>query len=290
VNNKLVIGTAQFGINYGIANSLGQVRSEEAKKILDYSLSKDINYIDTATSYGESEKVLGGLDVNRFKIITKIPKIPYDQINPYDWLESSVLDSLNRLNVKSIHALLLHSPEDLLGVHGLTLYKGLRELKNKGIVKKIGVSVYSIDEIEVITDKYDVDIIQCPLNLVDRSLVESGWHKRLKKMGIEIHVRSIFMQGLLLMKKDLIPNNFSKWKNIWNKWHSWIEEKNINNLDACIAFVSSIDEIDRIIVGVDSLKHLEEIVQSYKLKQVSEFPDISSNDIDLINPSLWKKS
>lgn len=290
MNNKLVIGTAQFGINYGIANSLGQVRSEEAKKILDYSLSKDINYIDTATSYGESEKVLGGLDVNRFKIITKIPKIPYDQINPYDWLESSVLDSLNRLNVKSIHALLLHSPEDLLGVHGLTLYKGLRELKNKGIVKKIGVSVYSIDEIEVITDKYDVDIIQCPLNLVDRSLVESGWHKRLKKMGIEIHVRSIFMQGLLLMKKDLIPNNFSKWKNIWNKWHSWIEEKNINNLDACIAFVSSIDEIDRIIVGVDSLKHLEEIVQSYKLKQVSEFPDISSNDIDLINPSLWKKS
>ena len=290
MNNKLVIGTAQFGINYGIANSLGQVRSEEAKKILDYSLSKDINYIDTATSYGESEKVLGGLDVNRFKIITKIPKIPYDQINPYDWLESSVLDSLNRLNVKSIHALLLHSPEDLLGVHGLTLYKGLRELKNKGIVKKIGVSVYSIDEIEVITDKYDVDIIQCPLNLVDRSLVESGWHKRLKKMGIEIHVRSIFMQGLLLMKKDLIPNNFSKWKNIWNKWHSWIEEKNINNLDACIAFVSSIDEIDRIIVGVDSLKHLEEIVQSYKLNQVSEFPDISSNDIDLINPSLWKKS
>ena len=290
MNNKLVIGTAQFGINYGIANSLGQVRSEEAKKILDYSLSKDINYIDTATSYGESEKVLGGLDVNRFKIITKIPKIPYDQINPYDWLESSVLDSLNRLNVKSIYSLLLHSPEDLLGVHGLTLYKGLRELKNKGIVKKIGVSVYSIDEIEVITDKYDVDIIQCPLNLVDRSLVESGWHKRLKKMGIEIHVRSIFMQGLLLMKKDLIPNNFSKWKNIWNKWHSWIEEKNINNLDACIAFVSSIDEIDRIIVGVDSLKHLEEIVQSYKLKQVSEFPDISSNDIDLINPSLWKKS
>ena len=290
MNNKLVIGTAQFGINYGIANSLGQVRSEEAKKILDYSLSKDINYIDTATSYGESEKVLGGLDVNRFKIITKIPKIPYDQINPYDWLESSVLDSLNRLNVKSIHALLLHSPEDLLGVHGLTLYKGLRELKNKGIVKKIGVSVYSIDEIEVITDKYDVDIIQCPLNLVDRSLVESGWHKRLKKMGVEVHVRSIFMQGLLLMKKDLIPNNFSKWKNIWNKWHSWIEEKNINNLDACIAFVSSIDEIDRIIVGVDSLKHLEEIVQSYKLNQVSEFPDISSNDIDLINPSLWKKS
>jgi aryl-alcohol dehydrogenase-like predicted oxidoreductase len=290
VNNKLVIGTAQFGINYGIANSLGQVKSGEAKKILDYSLSEDINYIDTATSYGESEKVLGGLDVNRFKIITKIPKIPYDQINPYDWLESSVLDSLNRLNVKSIYSLLLHSPEDLLGVHGLTLYKGLRELKSKGIVKKIGVSVYSIDEIEVITDKYDIDIIQCPLNLVDRSLVESGWHKRLKKMGIEIHVRSIFMQGLLLMKKDLIPNNFSKWKNIWNKWHSWIEEKNINNLDACIAFVSSIDEIDRIIVGVDSLKHLEEIVQSYKLKQVSEFPDISSNDIDLINPSLWKKS
>ena len=205
-------------------------------------------------------------------------------------MESSVLDSLNRLNVKSIYALLLHSPEDLLGVHGLTIYKGLRELKSKGIVKKIGVSVYSIDEIEVITDKYDVDIIQCPLNLVDRSLVESGWHKRLKKMGIEIHVRSIFMQGLLLMKKDLIPNNFSKWKNIWNKWHSWIEEKNINTLDACIAFVSSIDEIDRIIVGVDSLKHLEEIVQSYKLKQVTEFPDISSNDIDLINPSLWKKS
>ena len=92
------------------------------------------------------------------------------------------------------------------------------------------------------------------------------------------------------MKKDLIPNNFSKWKNIWNKWHSWIEEKNINTLDACIGFVSSIDEIDRIIVGVDSLKHLEEIVQSYKLKQVNEFPNISSNDIDLINPSLWKKS
>ena len=290
MNNKLVIGTAQFGINYGIANSLGQVKSEEAKKILDYALSEDINYIDTATSYGESEKVLGNNDVNRFKIITKIPKIPHDQTNVYDWLEPSVLDSLNRLNVKSIHALLLHSPEDLLGVHGLTIYKGLRELKSKGIVKKIGVSVYSIDEIEVITDKYDIDIIQCPLNLVDRSLVESGWHKRLKKMGIEIHVRSIFMQGLLLMKKDLIPNNFSKWKNIWSKWHSWVEEKNINTLDACIAFVSSIDEIDRIIVGVDSLKHLEEIVQSYKLKQASEFPDISSNDIDLINPSLWKKS
>ena len=289
MNSKLVIGTAQFGINYGIANSLGQVKSEEAKKILDYALSEDINYIDTAASYGESEKVLGSNDVNRFKIITKIPKIPYDQTNVYDWLEPSVLDSLNRLNVKSIHALLLHSPEDLLGLHGLTIYKGLRELKSKGIVKKIGVSVYSIDEIEVITDKYDVDIIQCPLNLIDRSLIESGWHKRLKKLGIEIHVRSIFMQGLLLMKKDLIPNSLSKWNYIWNKWHSWIDKENINPLDACIAFVSSIDEIDKIIVGVDSFKHIEEIAQSYKLKQVGEFPDISSNDVDLINPSLWKK-
>ena len=290
MNNKLVIGSVQFGINYGIANSIGQVKPEEVKKILDYSLSQDINYIDTATSYGESEKVLGGLNVNRFQIITKIPKIPYNQTNVYDWLESSVLDSLNKLNVKNIHALLLHSPEDLIGAQGLTLYKSLKELKNKGMVKKIGVSVYSINEIKVITDKYDIDIIQCPLNLIDRSLVESGWHKRLKKMGIEVHVRSIFMQGLLLMKKDQIPNYLSKWDYIWNKWYSWIDKKNINPLDACIAFVSSIDEIDKIIVGVDSLKHIEEIAQSYKLKQVDEFPDISSNDIDLINPSLWRKA
>lgn len=289
MNSKLVIGSAQFGINYGIANTIGQVKSEEVKKILNFALSEDITYIDTATSYGESEKVLGGLNVNRFQVITKIPKIPNDQTNLYNWLESSVLESLNRLNVNSIHALLLHNPEDLLGAHGLTLYKGLKELQKKRIVKKIGISVYSINEIKVITDKYDVDIIQCPLNLIDRSLVESGWHKKLKKMGIEIHVRSIFMQGLLLMKKDLIPKNLSKWNYIWNKWHSWIDKENINPLHACIAFVSSIDEIDRIIVGVDSFKHIEEIAQSYKLKQVHEFPNISSNDIDLINPSLWKK-
>tara|TARA_B100001250_G_scaffold414087_1_gene450612 strand:- start:1072 stop:1938 length:867 start_codon:yes stop_codon:yes gene_type:complete len=286
---NLIIGTAQFGLDYGIANQDGLISLEEGKKILDYSIQSGIDAVDTAVLYGKSETNLGIIGVEKLKVITKIPKIPNSDIDILEWVEETVQGSLERLNINEIYAVLLHKPDDLLGPSGKEIYSGLLGLKNSGIVSKIGISSYSIDEIRKVLDSFPLDIIQTPLNIIDRSLVASNLIDDLKKQEIEIHVRSIFLQGALLLPENKIPKELNNWAHIWRKWTDWLKTNDIDPIHACLSYVKSIKGIDKIIIGVDSLEQIMTIVEKYNKKSLIDFPDISSDDHLLINPSNWQK-
>ena len=285
---KLALGTAQFGLNYGVANTLGKIPHNSAEEIIKYCRSAGINILDTAISYGESEKCLGSIGVQDFNIVTKLPDIP-DAISDIEsWMMEEVSSSISRLNTKSLYGLMLHRPNQLFERNGEAIVASLKKLKDMGVIEKVGVSVYSPDEFKDLFLMHDFDLVQCPFNLIDRRLVSSGWLKKLKNSGVEVHVRSAFLQGLLLMPRNKIPQKFEAWSSLWDFWHAWLAENAVSPIKACLAYVLSESNIDQIIVGVDSKEQLQQITGAIETTCLDAFPDISSLDNRLLNPSNWK--
>ena len=287
--NKIALGTVQFGQDYGIANKNGQVKIEEISSILDFALTNGINTLDTAFGYGESEKKLGIAGIKGWKVISKLPHLPNHRIDIEGWVKHTTKTSLQLLKTEKLYGLLLHRPLDLLSGSGDNLYKSLQNLKTLGFVEKIGISVYSVNELKKICSRYDFDVIQVPMNVIDWRFKKTGTLKKLKKSNIEIHIRSIFLQGLLLMTRNELNNKFNKWSLLWNRWHDWLLDYKITPLQACLSHVLNEHDIDKIIVGVDNAQHLIEIVKAAKIKTPNIPEEFISNDIELINPMSWDK-
>jgi aryl-alcohol dehydrogenase-like predicted oxidoreductase len=186
-----------------------------------------------------------------------------------------------------MHGILLHRPLELLSKNGDELFKSISKIKRDKLVEKIGVSVYSIDDLINIVDKFDIDIVQLPINIINQEIINSGFLKVLKRKKIEIHARSCFLQGLLLLDYNEIPLKFKKWSNIFLDWHNWLKKNNINAVQGCLSFINSIDGIDKVIVGIENVSQLKELINYSNNKDIKNFPDLFSNDIDLIDPSNW---
>jgi len=286
--NKLAIGTVQFGLNYGIANKSGQVSAEEGKLILDFARSNGVDTLDTAIGYGDSEKVLGQIGVSFWNVITKLPAIP-DSVNSVSaWVNKSFAESLEKLGRDKLYGLLLHRPADLLSEKGEELYQILLSLKRAGVVQKIGISIYEPSELDLLLKNFDFDLIQAPMNVLDRRLISSGWLERLKQKGIEIHIRSTFLQGLLLMNKEERPSKFNRWSHLWKTWDEFLRHSDLTPLAASLGFVLQNPSVDKLVVGVDSLSHIKEII-SCDSNLTFNFPnELECNDVELLNPAMWK--
>lgn len=285
--DKLALGTVQFGLPYGVANQQGQVAASEAHAVLDLAHANGINTLDTAIAYGESEQVLGRMSLDGFDIVTKLPSVPYDCKDISGWVESELEGSLSRLNVSRVDALLLHNPSQLTSAIGQTLYKTLLEKKKEGVVKRIGISVYSPDELSLLVEDFQFDLIQAPFNIIDNRLKEAGLFEKLALSGTQLHVRSVFMQGLLLMSESSRPEKFNRWSSLWSTWEEWLKEVDLNPLEACLRYVLSIPEIEKVVIGVDSSAQLSEILKASE----GSFPippsTLKCSDPNLLNPSLW---
>lgn len=286
---KLALGTAQFGLDYGVANTEGRVELEIACAVLARARELGIDTLDTAMAYGDSESVIGCQEVQDWKVVTKLPMVPDGCSNVQQWVRDRICESLLRLGVQHVYGLLLHCPRQLLGKTGVDLYTALQALKEDGLVKKIGVSVYGPEELSALWPKFQFDLIQSPLNILDRSLVESGWVAKLKREGVEVHVRSVFLQGLLLMSFDKRPRKFNIWSEEWREWDLWLSEMGLSPLEACVRYVTGVDSVDRIVVGVDSVSHLNQIVDSVG-GGLQSLPFLRPlKDRRLINPALWNQ-
>jgi len=284
---KIALGTVQFGLDYGIANKSGQVSIGEIRNIFEYAKMNSLDTLDTAIGYGDSEERLGTVGVSQWNVVTKLPAIPDSIKDVKTWVREAVEQSMLRLQVDQLNGMLLHRPNDLLNKHGDDLYTALEELKFDGLVKKIGASVYVPEELDALYSRYNLDIIQAPFNIFDRRLKESGWLDRLSNQGTEIHVRSVFLQGLLLMSDKTRPDQFRRWEPLWDRWDNWLSEVKLSPLQACLGYVLSEMQINRVIVGIDSVEHLKEILNA--TKEISaEIPEhLYCNDLDLINPARW---
>lgn len=284
---RLALGTVQFGLPYGVANKSGQVSHIEAVAILEHAWAAGIGTLDTAIAYGQSEQRLGEIGVDNWRVVTKLPTLPAACTTVRDWVQESVRCSLNRLRINRLHGLLLHRSQQLLEPQGEELYAALLELKEQGWVEKIGVSIYDPEELDNLYPHFKLDIVQAPFNILDRRLKTSGWLTRLYRAGTEVHVRSVFLQGLLLMGAAQRPEKFDRWMPLWDDWNRWLEEQGVTPLQACLGFVLSQQEVGRVVVGIDNKRQLQEILEAAEL-QGPQPPDLlQSDDLDLINPSRW---
>ena len=286
---KLIIGCAQFGSKYGITNT-SKPNLKEQRKILNLAKKNKISFIDTSPAYGNSEENLGKIGVNNFNIISKINKLSKAQLKNKH-LQKDILDniktSLKKLKIKKFYGLLLHNSLDLNCKRGFDIYSAMIEAKKQKLTKKIGVSIYDISLIEKILLKYNIDIIQVPFNIMDRRLLNKKILKHIKKKKIEIHIRSIFLQGLLLMKNVNIDNYFRKWKKLFLSWEKYLKVKKIDAKSVCINYALSIKEFDNVVIGVNNFDQLKEILNTKKIN-INPPKKIMSNSKLLINPYLWK--
>lgn len=284
---RVALGTAQFGMPYGIANQDGQVMRSNAKAMLQLAAANGIDTLDTAIAYGESETCLGEVGTQGFKLVTKLPAVPDGCADVGGWVKEQFAASLTRLGVNAVYGLLLHRPQQLLESGGKTLFQILQDLKKTGQVKKVGVSAYAPSELAPLIPRYRFDLVQAPFNLVDRRLHTSGWLQRLKDDGVEIHTRSAFLQGLLLMSQDSIPDKFLPWSDLWSKWHDWLSHHTVSAVQACLTFPLSFPEIERVVVGADNVSQLEQIISAANSATPVDFPDLHCDAENLINPARW---
>ncbi len=283
---KIVLGSVQFGEKYGISNVSGQTSIHQVYKILDYALINSINTIDTAPSYGGSEEIIGNILNDKWKIITKT-RYSNGEVE-FEEIVSNFNESLKKLKVDSVHGLLVHNGDQLLGKDGELIFSAMKKLKDLGVVDKIGVSVYDSIQIKKIINKFEIDIIQLPFNIFDQRLLKDGTLHDLKNKNIEIHARSIFLQGLLLMDIKSIPAYFNPILDTLKKYHTEARYLSMTNLEFALSFVNSVKEIDCLVIGVETLKHLEDMVNSSFLDlDVEKFKSLAIYDKKFINPSNW---
>lgn len=285
--NRIALGTVQFGMSYGVANQVGQITYKDGKAIIKEAKKAGVDTLDTAILYGRSEEVLGKIDVSEFRVITKLPEIPQNK-NIKEYILQSINDSLDRLKINCLTGILLHSPLQLLETGFDIIFSTLEELKRNGLVEKIGFSIYSPNDLDRLWNNFKPDIVQAPFNIFDQRLLHSGWLQKMHRTGVEIHVRSVFLQGLLLMDHDIRPAKFQKWAQVWSRWHNWLKAQNISAIQAALDFVLSQKEIDKVVIGVDSLQHLKEILQVANHSKNVDLNNVTfTNDELLINPAHW---
>ncbi|MCX6237711.1 MAG: aldo/keto reductase [Bacteroidia bacterium] len=284
---KLALGTVQFGLNYGIANTQGAVAANEAKAILNHAKNSGMDTLDTAIAYGDSEYRLGQVGIQGWKVVTKLPSIPEECVDIAKWVALVVNESLQRLNVTSLYGLLLHRPGQLHEKEGDSLYRALEKLKYDGLVQKIGISIYDPSELDTLCSHFPFDLVQAPFNLLDRRLIESGWLFKFEEKGIELHVRSVFLQGLLLMNSDVRPKKFDKWLPLWDQFENWLNQSGLKRLQACLCYALSFPEISKVIVGVDSLSQLNEILTAARGSALQVPDRFRTDDPNLLNPARW---
>ena len=291
--SKIALGTAQFGLPYGISNSHGQVDRNEINHIWEVARGSDITMLDTAIAYGNSEENIGATDSVGFEIVTKLPSVPGTETSIAQWVQFQVATSLTKLKRNSVYGLLLHNPADLLAPYGDELLTSLENLKRDGLIQKFGISIYSPNELDSLVahnPNFLPDIVQTPLNIFDRSIESSGWLARLSAMNIEIHARSVFLQGLLLQLPTERSVAFDKWSPMFAQFESWINAQQLNPLAACLGHVLSYPEVAKVILGVTSAKELKQIIAASSTNHLRAPQSLQSQDVDLIQPMNWNIS
>ena len=284
---KLAIGTAQFGLNYGISNSTGLTPLNEVGKIFDFAFSNGLDTLDTASAYGISEQVLGDTGVASWKVITKVPSIKNNNVEVRRWVFDHVLSSLAKLRVNQLEGVMLHDATDLLGVEGPRIKAALEEIKAEGLAKKIGYSIYSPVSLYSLLEVMSPDIIQAPLNLLDQRLITTGWLRNLALMEIEVHTRSVFLQGLLLMLPENRPAKFNKWKGMLDKVDRLVRLNGDSRLKVCLGFVRQHPDVSNVVIGVESLQHLKEVLLAWNSELSVDCTNLACDDPLLIEPINW---
>jgi aryl-alcohol dehydrogenase-like predicted oxidoreductase len=276
---RLGLGTVQFGQPYGVSNRRGQVPRDEARRILVRAAEAGITLLDTAAGYGEAEAVLGALGTRPFRIVTKT-------IGIANGLEAVVARArASAATLGRVDLLLVHAAGDLLSPGGARLWAALRALKDEGVVRGIGISAYVGDDPAALAERFRPDAMQIPCSLLDQRLLTSGALARMKALGVEIHARSIFLQGLLFV--DRLPEKLRHAAPALAAVKARIAAAGVTPLAAALAFALSRPEIDVALVGVTAKSELDEILAAALPAPMIDWAACALDDETLLTPSRW---
>jgi len=286
-NDKLVLGTVQFGLPYGINNDSGMPSLENVFSILGFAKDNNIHFLDTAVGYGFAEERIGKFHSNNptkiFEVNTKFSK---GRIK--DPLEQ-VISSIERLKVSFINTIMFHSLYDYINNRDkiALLFKESKDIH----FKKFGVSVYTVEELEILKNIEEIEVVQVSFNLLDNESKKGAILSELKILGKEIHVRSCFLQGLFFKSTEKLTGKLKSLSKYLNIIKTIAKENNLSTGQLALCYCLSKPYIDYVLIGVDSKEQLQQNMNwaSKNLNKniVSEVDRIDINDEELLNPSKW---
>jgi aryl-alcohol dehydrogenase-like predicted oxidoreductase len=281
-------------MNYGVTNTQGRVPEAQVEGILQAAAAAGLELLDTAPLYADSETVLGRCLTEHasFRIVTKTPKfqgVPAEAAAAQ--LRASLERSLERLRTGRVYGLMLHDPTDLLGPLGNRLWRELEALRDEGLVERIGVSAYTGDEIDRALDVYPITLVQLPYNPLDDRLSKGGQLPRLAAAGVEVHARSLFLQGLLLQPTSKLEDRFAALRPALAELDLAATGAGLNRLEAIFAAAFACPEIDHFVCGVTSVAELDELIvaaaRANALTQPFRFASTITVDERILNPARW---
>jgi len=284
---KLALGTANFGFPYGISNQLGQILPDSVADILQVAKHAGIGCLDTAVAYGKSQKVLGEIGVSGWRLVSKISSIELGCEDVSGYVNRQVEIILGDLQVSSIDTVLVHNAQDLIGENGDQIFSELQKFRQHKLISKIGVSIYGPTDLETISSRYPIEVVQAPLNVLDNRIERSGWLEKLSEHKIEVLTRSLFLQGLLISRELQKTPFFQPWYRALQQWNELSDAAGKSDLVNCVAHVKSFDQVSQIVVGVDSATQLGEVLDAFSspARRVDGL-DFEEDEV-LINPSKW---
>ena len=278
----LCLGTAQLGLNYGITNKIGKLKETDAKKIIMKAVSEGIKFFDTAQDYGRSEELLGDT-LSSFRDSKIINKFSYKSNKTWstfdtkNW-ERNFQHSLLKLKATSIDSFLVHNCRDLNRKDSRFLIQWLDSLKERSLVRRIGVSIYNPKEIDFLPLE-KLDIIQLPLSIFDQRFLDNGIINHLVSLNISVHVRSIFLQGLILQKPENLPNFLSPdFKLHHHMFYDSLKKSCQTPLEASLDFIYRCKGIEAILFGVTNLSELISIIKTWNSVQYSNVEVLDHDD------------
>jgi len=279
---KIALGTVQWGLDYGIANTHGIPSDEVLNSIFAQANKAGINLFDTAVQYGEAEKRVGQLTNLEHKIVTKIGNFSTNKS-----LNQQLDNSFKHLKRQNIYGCLFHDVDEL--INHTDLWRELLVYKKEGRINKIGFSLYEPQELlELLEAGLHPDIVQLPYSILDRKF--EPYFDLLKSKEVEIHVRSVFLQGLFFKKGNSLPPKTKKLKPLIDYVNSLSTDYNISVLQICLGYVLQKQKIDHIVVGIDHINQLKEIIKLNKVLPsdlINQIEKIQLDDNTLLNPSTW---
>jgi len=288
--NKLILGTVQFGLDYGINNNTGKPNLDEVVRILDYAHENNIRLLDTAEAYGNAQELIGEyhrISKNKFEVITKFSPVQNDIIGS---LTLQVERNLKTLNVDELYGYMFHSFRDF-EFYFEPLKQELTALKNEGKIRKFGVSVYLNSELEALLEYNEVKLIQIPFNLLDNANQRSALLAKAKEKGIEVHTRSAFLQGLFFVENEKLQGKLKLIERHLEYIKALSLKTGKNLVELALNYVLQQKYIDYAVIGVDNQKQLELNLKALRNKlepiTIEEINSIVVKETELLNPSNW---
>jgi len=286
----LMLGTAQLGRNYGIANTSGKIVDEDATSLMVFAHESGIRWLDSGNDYGDCESRLGHISKTtgkQFSVVSKM-YVADGQKTSFVSLIDEIKNIAERIYPNILDSVLVHNPNNLIESHDSVMMDALMYAKSEKYINRIGVSVGCPSQVYDILSKHKIDIVQIPASILNQQFDKTGTISYLKQSCVEVHARSIFMQGLVFLDRDKIDNYFHDLLPTLDRIKNTAALHNISVCKMSIEYIKSLC-VDKIIVGVDSTNHLKQIVSDYDSESVNNigFGCLGIDDDRFISPGRW---